>query len=117
MSDPFGQAADADRYDIDFAVPQVHRLRFTRDCFGVDFAVLRELLQPSSHGMARVQVWLDQGLVDWDATLPKRITGHLADSSGIELAGDVQMLPGGESVKNDPAYVEQILQAFHRQNL
>ena len=117
MSDPFGQAADADRYDIDFAVPQVHRLRFTRDCFGEDFAVLRELLQPSSHGMARVQVWIDQGLVDWDATLPKRITAHLIESAGIELAGEVQLLPGGESVKNDPAYIEQILQAFHRHDL
>ena len=100
MSDPFGQAADADRYDIDFAVPQVHRLRFTRDCFGEDFAVLRELLQPSSHGMARVQVWRDQGLADWDATLPHRITEQLTNSSGLVFAVDLQTLPGGGCVKN-----------------
>lgn len=117
MSDPFGQAADANRYDIDFAVPQVHRLRFTSDCFGDDFGVLRELLQASSQGIARVQVWIDQGLVDWDAGLLPRIADKLTASTEIELVGPVQVLPGGETVKNDAHYVEQILQAFHRHDL
>lgn len=117
MSDPFGLAADTTRYDIDFSVPQVHRLRFTNDCFGDDFSILAELLQSSSPAPSRVQVWIDQGLVDWDGSLPQRIAARLTQTPGIELVDAVQMLPGGEAVKNDPAYVDQLLQAFNRSEL
>lgn len=117
MSDPFGLAVDTTRYDIDFSVPQVHRLRFTNDCFGDDFPVLAELLQSSSPAASRVQVWVDQGLVDWDGSLPQRIAARLSQTSGIGLVDEVQMLPGGEAVKNDPAYVDHLLQAFNRSEL
>lgn len=117
MSDLFGQAADSTRYDIDFSVPQVHRLRFTRDCFGEDFPSLVELLPPSSHGLARVQVWIDQGLVDWMPTLPELVATRLDSSPGVELVGQVSTLPGGEAVKNDVTYVEQLLTAFNRHEL
>lgn len=113
MSDPFGQSADSNRYDIDFSVPQVHRLRFTRDCFGDDFPTLLELLHPSSHGLARVQVWLDQGLANWEPSLPDRIATQLDQSVGVELVGEVELLPGGETVKNDPSYVEHLLSSFN----
>lgn len=117
MSDPFGLAVDKTWYDVDFSVPQVHRLRFTNDCFGDDFPVLAELLQSSSPVASRVQVWIDQGLVDWDGSLPQRIAARLGQASGIELVDEVHTLPGGETVKNDPAYVDHLLQAFNRSEL
>ncbi len=127
MNDPFGQAVDATRYDIEFSVPQVQRLRFTADCWGDDFPTLLELLSPSVEGVARVQVWLDQGIADWDPGLPSRIAQQLSDSrpnstpaadaTTIELVGDLRLLPGGEGVKNDPQYVESLLQAFHHGEL
>ncbi len=117
MSDPFGHAADSTRYDIDFTVPQVHRLRFTRDCFGDDFPDLLELFQPSSHGVARVQVWIDQGLVAWSAALPHLIATRLDQSTGVELVGPVETLPGGEVVKNDTAFVDRLLTSFNRHEL
>jgi 3-dehydroquinate synthase len=117
MSDPFGQAADSTRYDIDFSVPLVHRLRFTRDCFGADFPVLLELLAPSACRGARVQVWVDRGLAGWDSQLCQRIESQLASADGVELTGPVQCLPGGETVKNDSAVVEQLLSSFHSHDL
>jgi 3-dehydroquinate synthase len=118
MSDPFGHKADSTRYDIEFAVPQVHRLRFTQDCFGGDFETLSELLHPtSSRGVARVQVWIDQGLVNWQAELPQRIAACLESSAGVELVGQVECLPGGEVVKNDPAFVDYLLTSFNRHEL
>lgn len=127
MNDPFGQAVDATRFDIEFSVPQVQRLRFTADCWGDDFSVLRELFQPSGGGIARVQVWIDHGLIDWDASLPERIVERMTDISScdsakcrqttIELVGGVRVLPGGEVVKNDPIYVERLLNAFHQDDL
>lgn len=117
MSNPFGFGADSTRYDIDFAVPQVHRLRFTQDCFGQDFGELLELLHPSSHGVARVQVWIDQGLVDWQADLPDAIGTRLDNSQGVELVGQVEALPGGEVVKNDSSFVEGLLSSFNHHEL
>lgn len=117
MSDPFGHAADSTRYDIDFAVPQVHRLRFTHDCFGDDFPELLELLPPSSHGVARVQVWIDQGLVAWSPALPGLITQRLTACTGVELVGPVETLPGGEVVSNDTAFVDRLLTSFNQHEL
>ncbi len=117
MSDPFGQSADQDRYDIDFSVPLVHRLRFTQDCFGDDFDIIRDLLQPGATDASRVQVWVDDGLAAWDPELLSTISGQLSEAKEVELVADVECLPGGEAIKNDAALVDHLLQAFHRDNL
>ena len=118
MSDPFGQSATQNRYDIEFSVPMTHRLRFTQDCFGDDFQVISELFEHAGTSPARTQVWIDEGLCNWDSQLIDRIAGQLSQpNSGIELVAPVEQLPGGEAVKNDPAIVHHLLQAFHRGNL
>ncbi len=117
MNDAFGQSADHDRYDIEFSVPMVHRLRFTRDCFGDDFGVIRELFEPGAGEAARVQVWVDQGLAEWDESLCQRVTERLTAAKEIELVAPVGCLPGGEAVKNDRRLVDQLLAAFHHDNL
>ena len=55
-----------DSYDIDFSVPQRHRLRFTGDCFGEDFSTLLDLLESSPDKPPRIQVWIDSGLGCFD---------------------------------------------------
>ncbi len=118
MSDPFGQSAKQNRYDIDFTVPMTHRLRFTRDCFGDEFSVIAELFERSGTSPARTQVWIDEGLCNWDSNLVGRIEGHLTSpNSGIELVTSIEQLPGGEAVKNDPSIVNNLLESFNRNNL
>lgn len=117
MSDSLGPAADSTRFDIEFSVPLVHRLRFTQDCFGADFDTLAELLAPGTTQEARVQVWVDEGLLGWDPQLCDRIGERLRVAPQVDLVSEVASLPGGEQVKNDPAYIDQLLQAFHRDNL
>ncbi len=117
MSDPLGSSESATRYDIEFSVPLTHRLRFTRDCFGSDFHVIRDLLEPGVSDAARVQVWVDDGLATWDPALCQRITDQFLGAREIELVSAVECLPGGEAVKNDPAIVNRLLDAFHRDNL
>ena len=117
MIDPFGQS-DFDHYDIDFSVPQVHRLRFTRDCFGEDFEVLANLLESGcGQSAARVQVWIDEGLATWDESLIPKIEAGLQQCANVELVAPIASLPGGEAVKNDPAIVNMLLEAFNRHNL
>ncbi len=118
MSDPFGKPAKQNRYDIDFSVPMTHRLRFTKDCFGDDFSVVAELFEHSGKSPARAQVWIDEGLCNWDSHLADRIEAQLSDpNSGVELVSPVEHLPGGEAVKNDPAIVNHLLESFNRDNL
>ncbi|QDV22146.1 3-dehydroquinate synthase [Aureliella helgolandensis] len=117
MSELFGQSADSNQFDIDFSVPLVHRLRFTQDCFGKDFHVLGKLLEPGITRDARVQVWVDEGLANWDPTLCARITHCLRSAAKIDLVAEVEVLPGGEVIKNDPSYVDALLTAFNRDNL
>lgn len=117
MNDAFGQSADQNRYDIDFTVPMVHRLRFTRDCFGEDFDVVRELFEPGAAVPARVQVWVDAGLQQWEPMLCKRIADRLQAAPELDLVSPVTCLPGGEAVKNDPRLIDQLLSAFNRDNL
>lgn len=117
MSDPFGQSQEQSRYDIDFSVPLTHRLRFTRDCFGDDFDVLRELLEPSSSQPARVQVWADEGLRKFDGTLATRMEAKFGGAPELQLVQGIRFLPGGEAVKNDPDVIHNLLSAFNRENL
>lgn len=107
----------ADALDIDFSVPMTHRLRFTNDCFGAEFDVLRELLQPSAGRPSRVQVWVDQGLIDWDAELSRRVERQFSAAQELELASEIKPLIGGEAVKNDPDIIHGILGEFDKDHL
>jgi 3-dehydroquinate synthase len=102
-------------FDIEFSVPLVHRLRFTNDCFGVDFPIVRNLLTSEGGGRVRAQVWLDAGLEAQGMT--QRIVEAIGTAAEIELVGPPTLLPGGEQVKNDPAWIENLLAAINRDNL
>ena len=52
-----------DSIDQPFAVPFVHRLRFTRDVLGPDRDALAAVLAPSGGRKARVQFWVDEHLL------------------------------------------------------
>jgi len=123
MSHPHDQPNAARRWDISFSVPFTHRLRMTEDCFGRDWPVLRQLFESESqdtlvHPIARVQVWLDQGLATANPNLVSKIE-HLFARSGshIELTDPVQVIPGGEEIKNDPRWIDRILERINASNL
>ncbi|RMF39786.1 MAG: 3-dehydroquinate synthase [Planctomycetota bacterium] len=113
----FPASSAADRYDIEFSVPMVHRLRFTRDCLGDEFPVLAELMEPGDNSVARAQVWIDAGLLDWDPHLSRRIERQFARYPHLDLVAPVEALPGGEAVKNDPAIIDHLLECIHRDDL
>lgn len=117
MSDPFGYPIPQQKYDIYFAVPMTQRLRFTTDCWGAEFSMISELFETSGTTPAKVQVWVDEGLCLWDEKLVERITSRLNECPNVELVAPVAKLTGGEAVKNDPAIVHQLLEAFNRDNL
>jgi 3-dehydroquinate synthase len=104
--------------DVPFAPSFVHRLHFTRDVLGADRDVLARVLEPSGDRPAKVQFWVDEHVALARPDLKAKLRGFARDHSDrIELAGNVQVAPGGEAVKNDIHILERMLKVFHAANL
>ncbi len=103
--------------DASFSVPFVHRLRFTDDVFGADQQVLANVLEPSEGRPARVQFWVDQHVLDAQPNLRERLGQFVNAHEHLQRAGNVQIVPGGEDIKNDIHILERMLKVFNAANL
>lgn len=104
--------------EVQFAPSFVHRLHFTGDVLGVDQSVLANVLETSEERPARVQFWLDEHVANAQPDLRQRLRRFAAaHADRIELAGNVQVVEGGEAVKNDIHILERMLKVFHAANL
>ncbi len=114
MSD-FGES---DSLDVPFQVPQLHRLRFTRDVFTTDQDVLADLLAPSGDRRPRVQFWLDDHLCRARPGLLGKIRCFCDEyADRVTRVGNVQRVPGGEAIKNDIHVLERMLKVFRASDL
>lgn len=108
----------AHEFDIDFAVPYRHRLRFTGDVFGHDQLVLADLLEGSGAEIPRVQFWLDRCVFDHQPELKQKIEAFArTHADRFTKTGNVQLIDGGEAVKNDVHVVERMLKVFNHADL
>lgn len=104
--------------DRSFAVPFVHRLRFTEGVFDDGNGVLSALLERDERGPARLMIILDEGLADAAPGLQGEAEAFLnANRDAVAAAGAVLRVPGGEVCKNDPAVLQRLLEAMHRERL
>ncbi len=104
-----------------FSVPYRHALRVSQDAFDPADASLADafaghLDDPS--GPARVMVAIDSGVLDANPDLPDRIRARFAPlDARATLAEPVYAIPGGESCKNDPGALDDLLRAIHDAHL
>lgn len=106
-----------DSYDVSFTVPQVLRLRFTRDCFGAEWERIATWFA-GDDGPARVQVWVDRAVAAADPRLLRNIAARLAEHGPqLELVAPVECLDGGEQAKNDERTVNHVLRSIERDGL
>ena len=104
--------------DIEFSVPFTHRLRFTKDILKDDAQILRELLQRSAGQPARVQFWIDEHVSAAQPDLKQRIDTFVRrNSDAVGMNSNVQMVPGGEQVKNDIHIIERMLKCMNAADL
>ena len=108
----------AESIDIPFQIPSVHRLRFTGDVLGGDQNVLADLLEPSGDRPPLVQFWLDEHVDQARPDLRGRLARFMdAHRDRLASAGNVQVVPGGEAVKNDIHILERMLKCINAANL
>ena len=107
-----------DRLDVEFSTQFVHRVRFTRDFLGADQDVLADLLQGSGSQRPRVQFWVDEDVARADSQLSQKLR-DFSDSYAdrMQRVGNVQLVPGGEAIKNDIHILERMLKVFHVSDL
>ncbi len=104
--------------DVPFAVPFIHRLRFAGDVLGRDQDVLADLLEPSGDRPARVQFWVDEHVVKANPELKTRLRAFVkAHADRIWMPGNIQVVPGGEAVKNDIHLLERMLKCINAADL
>ncbi len=109
---------DPGRNEVPFHPSFVHRLYFTRDLFGEDQGTLADVLEPSGDRPARVQFWVDEHVAEAQPDLRRKVRDFTnAHSDRIQRAGNVQVVVGGEAVKNDIHILERILKIFHAASL
>jgi 3-dehydroquinate synthase len=104
--------------DVPFSVPFVHRLRFTADVLHKDQQVLTDVLEPSGEQPARVQFWVDEHVAAVHPELKNRIRAFVAaHGDRVTMPGNIQIVPGGEAIKNDVHLLEQMLKCIHAADL
>jgi 3-dehydroquinate synthase len=108
----------AESLDVSFSVPFQHQLRFTKDVFRSDVSALIDLLESSAGLPARAQFWLDSHVAEAHPDLQQRVFALARRfPCQIALAGNVQIVPGGEEVKNEIHILEQMLKVFNAHDL
>ncbi len=106
-----------DSLDVNFSVPKMMRLRFTRNCFEQDWDQVLGLLETDAP-KARVQFWVDNGVVEAAPELRHALERRLvASSDQLELTSPINYIDGGEQIKNDSDRIEQVFQAIDRDGL
>jgi 3-dehydroquinate synthase len=104
--------------DVDFHVAFRHRLRFTHDVLGSDSQVLSDLLESSEGRVPKVQFWVDSHVAEANPDLKQRVHSFSRrNSERFQISGNLQIVPGGEAIKNDVHLLEQMLKVINEANL
>lgn len=104
--------------DIPFQVPYVLRLRFATDVLNREEDVLLDLLEPSGDSPPRVQFWLDEHVSRAGPDMVARIDAFCQrHARRLVRVGNVQLVPGGEAIKNDIHVLERMLKVMHAADL
>ena len=104
-------ALTGDVYVQRFSVPFEYPVHFTRRAFHPRNALLADVLDRLGEGRRhRAVVFIDQGLADANRLLVNQIKEYFHEHPArLELAGAVNLLPGGPAVKSDYGAVREVL--------
>ncbi len=118
MTTPQSLPHDVRSLDVPFAVPFTHRLRFTDDILRAEPEVLLDLIEPSGSQQPRVQFWVDACVADSIPWLVESIENfRAAHSDRFHSPGNIQMVTGGEAIKNDVHVLECMLKCINAADL
>jgi 3-dehydroquinate synthase len=98
-----------------FTVKYEYNVFFTSALFAVENTLLNDFLAASgtTGTTKKILFVIDEGVVNVTPGIIDRIKNYFAKYNAIQLIQDILIIPGGETVKNDPRYFEQVVQAVN----
>ena len=91
-----------------FQVRFAYDVIFTRDCLAPANDALASALAPGAGGTARVVAFVDSGLLAGRPDIARDIEAWCAARSDVELAAPVEIVPGGEDIKNSLDVLDRV---------
>lgn len=93
----------------EFSVPFKYTVHFTENIFDTTNPLFAEIL--NRYKATKAFFVVDRGVIDLHPDLPRRIKEYADAHKNNFLCAEPLIVPGGEGVKNQMRYVEQILEA------
>ena len=102
-----------------FSVPFTYTVSFTNRLFDVTNPLFRSFLrqQATNVTVKKLLVVIDEGVLAHNPSLSADIRTYLSDEEAVTLVADPLVVPGGEAAKNDPALVDQIIDAVNQHGI
>jgi 3-dehydroquinate synthase len=101
-----------------FAVQFNYGIYFTEDIFEQENAMLRDVVQQSSHAPAKVFFVIDSGVAEAHPFLLQSIQNYTTThTDAMTLAAKPLIIPGGEACKNNPDVLQQVLEGINQHGI
>ncbi|TWR28880.1 3-dehydroquinate synthase [Mucilaginibacter pallidiroseus] len=97
-----------------FTIKYEYQVFFTENLFDLSNTLLNDFLliqKKPSAPVSKILFVLDKGVVEKNATLVKQIESYFKQYNTVDLVPHFLIVPGGEIVKIDEIYVNQVLKA------
>ena len=97
-----------------FTIKYEYNVFFTSGLFAVENPLLNDFLSASkSASVKKILFVVDEGVVSTNPDLISQIKAYFQQNNSAQLINDILIVPGGEVVKNDTQYFEQVVQAVN----
>jgi len=98
-----------------FTVKFEFKVFFTSVLFNTTNTVLNDFLISSGTptSVKKILFVVDQGVLKGTADLPEQIRKYFTAHKTVQLIDDILILPGGETIKNDPSFLQLLLEAVN----
>ena len=97
-----------------FTIKYEYNVFFTSGLFAVENPLLNDFLSTSkSASVKKILFVVDEGVVNTNPDLISQIKAYFQQNNSTQLINDILIVPGGELVKNDTKYFEQVLEAVN----
>ncbi len=97
-----------------FTIKYEYNVFFTSGLFAVNNPLLNDFLSTSkSASVKKILFVVDEGVVNTNPNLINQIKAYFQQNNSAQLINDILIVPGGEVVKNDTKYFEQMVQAVN----
>jgi len=97
-----------------FTIKYGYNVFFTSGLFTVENPLLNDFLSAAqSASIKKILFVVDEGVVHTSPDLVNQIKAYFYQNNSAELINDILIVPGGEVVKNDTKYFEQVLRAVN----